>query len=226
MECIICYESEPKPIRLGCACRDDGGFAHVDCIAQMAATQYVLIGMKSWLQCQTCKQHFTGAMQFGLGDAWWSRVRHAGEENDERLLAHGNLGTCLCEQGQYLEAERIHREVHGIWRRLLGDEHSYTLHSATSISTALMCQNKWALAEQICREVFAVYKREGKAEDADTVKVMMNLYHTLRAQEKTAESEQMLHEVYAASKRVHGPDDPFTLGAAGSLALLLQKQRK
>ncbi len=82
--CFICYESDPSPMQSGCACRGDGGLAHVDCLAQVAISRAELShrwNASAWRQCQTCRQAFTGAMQMGLAEAWWSRMRDEAEES-------------------------------------------------------------------------------------------------------------------------------------------------
>ena len=57
MECFICTESNPEPIHLGCACRSDSGFAHVECMAKFIRSSGVFRR-----ECQICKQKFTGRM--------------------------------------------------------------------------------------------------------------------------------------------------------------------
>ena len=115
--CIICYASDPPPIQSGCACRSDSGLAHVDCLIAKAVSQQAYRGGKVWWECQTCEQGFTGAMQTGLGEAWWSRASHEAEESDERLCAASNLAECRRSDGQYADAELIIREVLGVRRR-------------------------------------------------------------------------------------------------------------
>ena len=78
--CIICLESDPPPIQSVCACRLDGGLAHVGCLIEKAVSQQPRRGDEVWWACQTCGQLFTGAMQTGLGEAWWSRVRNLRRE--------------------------------------------------------------------------------------------------------------------------------------------------
>ena len=72
--CFICYESHPPLIQCGCACRDDGGLAHVDCLEQAAGTQAAPVGTPAWWECRTCKQGPgpAGAMRTGLATrrAW------------------------------------------------------------------------------------------------------------------------------------------------------------
>ena len=72
--CIVCLDSDPHPIQSGCACRSDAGLAHVGCLVEKAVAQQPHRGNAVWWKCQTCGQEFTGAMQTGLAEAWWSRV--------------------------------------------------------------------------------------------------------------------------------------------------------
>ena len=99
--CYICYESQPPPIQSGCACRDEAGLVHIECMVQVAVSQHR--GNIAWWECHTCKQQFTGAMRTGLAEAWWARVRDAVEENAERRSAAYILGQSLYGDGQYGE---------------------------------------------------------------------------------------------------------------------------
>ena len=98
--CIICLDTSPPPIQSGCACRGDGGLAHIDCLVQLAASQQAHRGLEVWRECQTCKQAFTGAMQTGLAESWRSRVANQPAENLERLAAESNMAMSL-----------LHREI-------------------------------------------------------------------------------------------------------------------
>ncbi len=128
--CIICLDSSPPPIQSGCACRSDSGLAHVDCLIAKAVSQQAHRGSKVWWECQTCSQRFTGPMQVGLGEAWWSRVCDQAEESEERLYAAQNLAECRRFDGQYAASERIERAVLGVMRRVLGEEHPHAAREA------------------------------------------------------------------------------------------------
>ena len=108
-QCIICLESDPPPIQSGCACRSDTGLAHIGCLVEKAAAQQAHRGAKVWWECQTCQQLFTGSMQTGLAEAWWSRVCDEAKESVERLAAACNLAQARKSDGRYAEAELINR---------------------------------------------------------------------------------------------------------------------
>ncbi len=46
--CFICLDTSPPPIQSDCACRGDGGLAHIDCRVQAAATQQAQRGIDVW----------------------------------------------------------------------------------------------------------------------------------------------------------------------------------
>ena len=79
--CIICLDTSPPPIQSGCACRGDSGLAHIACLVRAAASQQAQRGGDVWRRCQTCTQDYTGAVQTGLAEAWWSRVAGQAAEN-------------------------------------------------------------------------------------------------------------------------------------------------
>ena len=149
--CIVCLDSDPPPIQSGCACRSDTGLAHVGCLIEKAVAQQPHRGNAVWWECQTCGQQFTGAMQTGLAEAWWSRVCDEAEESAERLAAAGNLADARDSDGQYAEAERIQREVLGVQRRVLGEDHPATLTRANDLAESLLHPGKYAGAARIHR---------------------------------------------------------------------------
>ena len=177
--CIICLDTSPPPIQSGCACRGDSGLAHIACLVLAAASQQAQRGNGVWQQCQTCKQYYTGAMQTGLAEAWWSRVAGQVAQSDERLDAEKYLASSLLHQGKAAEAEPMLRRLHEVRMRVLGAEHLVTLSVANNLAMSLSIQDKHADAERIQREVLGVRKRVLGAEHPDTLRSAGNLGHVL-----------------------------------------------
>jgi hypothetical protein len=112
--CTICLDKDPPPIQSGCACRGDAGLAHVECRAQAAAHRMRHtdpMNILGWGECATCGQRFTGPMQLGLAEAWWSQVRTLPPENEERTAAANVLAIALHRHGMFSRAEILLREV-------------------------------------------------------------------------------------------------------------------
>ena len=174
---------------------------------------------------RTCEQSFTGAMRFGLANAWWLQVRDRAAEDPEGLAAAHNLADALSHQGKRADAEEMQREVLAMRKRVLGAQHPDTLTAASNLAISLSHQGKRAEAEEMQREVLAVWRRVLGAQHPDTLTAASNLAISLSRQ-KHAEAEEMQHEVLAVWKRVPGVDHPDTLTAAGNLGISLFRQGK
>jgi hypothetical protein len=143
--CIICLDSEPPPIQSGCACRGDAGLAHVECRAEAAAHRMAHARKcDGWWECATCGQAFTGAMQLGLAEAWWSSARRLADESERRSAAANNLANALIAQGKYGEAETMYRKTLAVQQRVLGSEHPSTLNTANNLA-ACVCSARGAM---------------------------------------------------------------------------------
>ena len=81
----------------------------------------------------------------GLGQAWWSWVHDEAEESEERLCAAHNLTHCR------FPAKQIEREMLGVRRRMLGEEHAETPASTGNLALSLSDQGRYAAAERIER---------------------------------------------------------------------------
>jgi hypothetical protein len=145
------------------------GLPHVSCLIEKALSQHGHRGNSVWWECQTCERIMMpvlmGAMERPekvLAEAWWPRMCDEVEESEELLLAMGNLAECSRPRRSSskstrrllgAEAERIQRQVLGMRRRILGEEHadSETLTSA-NLAKSLSNQGKCADAERIDSE--------------------------------------------------------------------------
>ena len=105
--CVICLDSSPPLLQSGCACRGDAGLAHVACRVKAAEWQAPGKKGRAWWECQTCKQAFTGAMQRGLAEARWSKVRGREQEDGEWQMAALMMARAIGDQGRYAEAEKM-----------------------------------------------------------------------------------------------------------------------
>ena len=224
--CIICLETSPPPNQSGCACRGDGGLAHIDCRIRAAASQQAQRGDEVWWQCQTCKHDFTGAMRTGLAVSWRSRVAGQAPESSERLGAECNLAQALIGQGKYAQAEPMLLELRRVEMRVLGFLHPKTLATNVNLASALSYQGKNAEAERIERDVLAVQMRVLGAEHPETLTTMSNLALSISGQGKDAEAEQIQRELLEVQKRVLGAEHPETLKTASNLAASLGDQCK
>ena len=219
--CVICFDAHPPPIQSGCACRADGGLAHVSCHIAKAVAQQEHRGDTVWWLCQTCNQRFTGATEMALADAWWLRARNQAEGSAERLGAAVNLASSLSNHGKHVEAAVIEREVLAVQTRLLGTEHASTLWAAANLARSLSRLGRYTEAEQMQREVLAVQTRVLGTEHPYTLWVAASLASTLFCQRMYAEAEHLQREVLAVQTRLLGTEHASTLWTTANLARAL-----
>jgi hypothetical protein len=204
--CTICLDTDPLPIQSRCACRGDAGLAHVECRAMAAAHRLANTKVRDgWWKCSTCRQDFTGAMQLGLAEAWWSTAQRLPEEDVQRLAAAATLANALHGQGKHAEAVTLHREVLAVERRVLGPEHSHTLATANNLASALAEQGENAEAVTMQREALVVRRRFMGPEHSHTLKAASNLARTLAQEDKHDEAATMCREVLVVQRRVRAP---------------------
>ena len=226
--CFICYDGdeEPRPTPLGCACRGDTGFAHPDCMVNMAVAdgKHSKRCSKRWFECMTCKQRIAGTMFFELARRRWAlEVKNPPTDLAVQEAAM-NMAIALANKGQHAQSEELSRWVLTIQKNNLGPEHPNTLNTATVLAIALTRQKKYAEATAIGRETLEVQKRVLGKEHPNTLNTAtffaIALYNQGRLDVKEAVS--MLRETLAAQNRVLGPEHPATQHTASKLAMLQQ----
>jgi hypothetical protein len=127
----------------------------VSCLVEAA-----LHDVGTWVRCPTCLQHFTGAIEVGLAEARWERVKGRSPQDPERLFVANNLAVTLQESARdYDGALRLFEEVLGVRRSILGDEHPDTLDSLTNLSLHHMEMGNLDEALQLSSEVVAATRR-------------------------------------------------------------------
>jgi hypothetical protein len=76
-------------------------------------------------------------MRKALAERWWELMRSQKVQDDERLNAASNLATCLADDGQNAEAERMLRDVFAVRKLKEGDRHAATLAAANKLANHL-----------------------------------------------------------------------------------------
>ena len=97
----------------------------------------------------------------------------------------------LEEQGEIVEAARIHRETLEVQRRVLGAEHPDTLTSANNLAIVLEEQGELVEAARINRETLEVRRRVLGAEHPQALASGTNLARVLEKQGELAEGRGM-----------------------------------
>ena len=223
--CIICLDEEPPPIQSGCACRGDAGLAHVACRMEAAVHRHESTkSVDRWSTCGTCGQMFSGAMQIGLAESWWAKVRDLPEDNLQRRAASVILSSALQHIGEYARAEAMLRDNLAVQRRFHGPHHQAILVLQTSLANSLTSQGKHADAEVLFRKILRTQRRVLGPENPATLRTSAMLTTALVAQGKHADAEAMYQQVLTVLRRVLGPEHPDTLLSSMNLATSIDSQ--
>ncbi|KAH0534097.1 hypothetical protein FGG08_007306 [Glutinoglossum americanum] len=134
------------------------------------------------------------------------------------------VGWCLLSNGQYSEAEQMHRKGLELSEKVLGLEHPDTLASRTQLGWALRMQGKYAKAEQMERQTLELKGKVLGLEHPDTLNSMNELARALDKQGKNAEAEQMCQQALELREKVLGPEHPDTLASRTQLGWALRMQ--
>lgn len=122
------------------------------------------------------------------------------KEAEIKLLC--KVGWCLQSDGQYTEAEKLHRQALKMRMEVLGPEHPNTLISMSWIASALGSQGRYAEAEQMHRQTLELRKKVLGPEHPDTLISMSWIASVLSSQGKHAEARQMYEQMLALKEEV------------------------
>ena len=227
--CIICLESDPPPMRMGCACRGSAGNAHIACLAEAAVWSK---DEKGWFKCQTCKHVYTGAVGNALADIRWSRAQDGGRDA-AWFDAATTRAISLVDRGAYAESEALWREIVRADREELGDEHPHTMINMSRLAHTLGLQGKKAEAELIDRELLRAHTETLGPDHPTTREAVCRLkkdeWRALADQSKKEPNAvkkaalqkewlRVTREVLEDCKQFFGEDHEITLNATADVA--------
>jgi tetratricopeptide (TPR) repeat protein len=152
------------------------------------------------------------------------RARVLGEEHRDTLVAIGNLGLVLLDQGDLPGARRLHEVVLEVRMRVLGEEHPDTLTAMSNLASTLGSQGDLPGARLLEETVLDVSKRVHGDEHTTTLRAKNNLAGTLRSQGDLVGARRLEEAVLEVSMRVLGEEHPNTLTTMSNLAGTLQSQ--
>jgi tetratricopeptide (TPR) repeat protein len=136
------------------------------------------------------------------------------------------VGECLHSNGQYFDAEQMHRQRLELCRNLIGLEQPRTLSSMNELGRALHKQGKYFEAEQMHKQTLELRVKVLGLKHPNTLDSMNNLGMALHRQGKYFESEQMHRQELELCRKVSGMEHPDTLCSMNNLGRALHKQGK
>jgi tetratricopeptide (TPR) repeat protein len=177
--CWICYECafvakagahSAGPLLRACACRGpDASFSHLPCLVKYAGVNDTASRGKSWWQCPTCQQDYTGELQLGLARARWELVRgRAVEDVERRAQAADDLARALQGAGDFEGALPLFEEALAMERSIYDDDHLDPLTSIGNLAGLHCDMGNHDLALPLHTEALAGSRRLLGDEDPDS----------------------------------------------------------
>ncbi|KAJ0418894.1 hypothetical protein BJY00DRAFT_314571 [Aspergillus carlsbadensis] len=156
--------------------------------------------------------------QFLLGDSTFATL----EENYTDLMK--NVGTCLCSDGRYAEAERLQIQVLEIRTRTLGPKDLGTLTSVNHLVFNYLSQYEWKKAEELEGPALEARKEMLGLEHPTTLISMGNMATIHYNQGRWKQAEELVSQALTTQKRILGPEHQETLITMSHLIPLIQAQ--
>ena len=163
----------------------------------------------------------------------------AGDAEAQQLAAQAQAAT---SQGDFSQAEGLHRRALAVHEKQLGLEHPTTLATLTNLGNVMMLQGKFKEAEQLFRRVLAAREKVLGPEHPDTAVSLNNLANALFEQFKqdqvsaaparrlrgvadstrqTSETEALYRRALVIQEKQLGPNHPAVAATLNNLAVLL-----
>lgn len=165
----------------------------------------------------------------------------AGSAESQQLVAQAQSAAT---QGNYSQAEALHRRALAIHEKDLGPEHPTTLATLTNLGNVMMLQGKFKEAEQVFRRVLVAREKVLGPEHPDTAVSLNNVANALfeqfkqdelnappsrrlrnlasgANQQQTPEAETLYRRALVIQEKQLGPNHPSVAATLNNLAVLL-----
>jgi tetratricopeptide (TPR) repeat protein len=231
--CWICYERafvaeagahSAGPLLRACACRGpDASFSHLPCLVKYADANQTASGAKSWWQCPTCTQDYTGELQLGLARARWELVHGRAAEDVERREAARDLAMALQDAHDFDGALPLFEEALAVERRINGDDHPNTLSCIGNLAALHSFMGNHDLALPLYTEVLVKSRRILGDEDPGTLNSIGNLaivHSDMGTLEGLDLALPLCKEALAGRRRLLGNTHPDTMASIYNMAIL------
>ncbi|HEX4330435.1 MAG TPA: CHAT domain-containing tetratricopeptide repeat protein [Burkholderiales bacterium] len=163
----------------------------------------------------------------------------AGSAEAQQLVAQAQSAA---SQGDFSQAEALHRRALAVHEKELGPEHPTTLATLTNLGNVMLLQGKFKQAEQLFRRVLAAREKVLGPEHPDTAVSLNNVANALfeqfkqdemnsppsrrlrttgANQQQTPEAETLYRRALAIQEKQLGPNHPALAATLNNLAVLL-----
>lgn len=143
---------------------------------------------------------------------------------DQVRVLFDNTAKCLYSNGQYAQAESVHRRSLQLRSQYLGPKHPDTLTTMACLAEALSHLGEFGEAEKLHSETLNARKEVLGEEHPDVMVSMQYLGQVHAGQGRFHDAEKLHRDAYNLRIKVLGPDNPRTLASKSYLAETLNEQ--
>ena len=226
--CVICLEAGgPDLFQHGCGCRGSAGSMHVSCGVE-AALADLPQSRKWWLQCQTCKQDWTGRMLRGLANERFKLANHRYRRNNvapkdlEWTHAAQQLMHSLRQTGEAAALLELAERTLVETRSSFGVDHPETLQVQVRLANAYADTRAYAEAIPLFLSLLKTLRHLPASEFAfgllcGTASSLSDLFSTMG---HYGPALPLAEETLARRRETLGDDSELTLRSMHNLACL------
>ncbi len=132
------------------------------------------------------------------------------------------VGNSLGGQGQYAEADAVHRRVLAIREKMYGAGSVQAADSLNNLGINKIRQGEYAEAEDLLARAAGIHQQLTGVNSQEFVFVLNNLGAVYQSQGKFTDAEKVRKHVLVVYEGLRGPDHPEVADATGKLANLYQ----
>mmetsp|Transcript_8565 Transcript_8565/g.19213 ORF Transcript_8565/g.19213 Transcript_8565/m.19213 type:complete len:360 (-) Transcript_8565:529-1608(-) len=250
--CWICLDGRSdnhEPLARACACRGEGGFCHLECIAQFAesrekesAVKGGVIEISLWTTCNTCRQPYSGQFNHDLAEVHWNTYKNKDPKQVQSFhdlrLALDHMGGALLDQHRIDEALEFTQRLYDLQKGQIVENGDGTqiLHWIEPVEIAQTCNRLGGCFLRLgqldrAMSVFCdglnhtVSRKEGAlldSEIAGTEAVLLNnLAEVYVKRGEVSKAVPLRRQAHALREKVHGKNSYDYVQGAFSLGCVL-----
>jgi len=217
--CYVCLEG--GGLVRSCACRGpSAGFAHVDCLAEVAAREEWMAAegnreISRWIYCAICHQPYTDALRVRVARSHWRLYRDNPDDgSDEKRQALGHVASTFKENEEH---DTAHRLAEDATRALPRDDREVLL---SEIQQSLSRTNPAASLENL----LGLRARVARCEDVNVRMTHAFLVGSLLCNlGRAREALEFAEESVELARSSFGPESSVALNCAASRAEVLAR---
>jgi CHAT domain-containing protein/Tfp pilus assembly protein PilF len=152
------------------------------------------------------------------------RRRHLGETHPDVAASMSTLGSLLCLEAEYAEAESLFQRALAMQRELLGDLHPTVAVTLNEMVCVPFGREDYLGSERLLRDAIDIHRELRRDDHPALADALANLGCMLRGSKKHGEALPVLQEALSLQRRCYGGRHPKVAATLSNLALLYRER--